>query len=163
MCLIYKTTKSSTIYYIRENLIKEFLESSPSLRQTPAIWVVSVGAKKGGCNLVLPSVEWDAVRTLVQTSYIVRWDRWPPGHRFVPFGCGLVVNSAPTRQSSLSPHRRPPANSTFYFLWLLSCEGLSPTAWWVLSLPLGHSQKARIDDREVIDLSVLYSLSGPGS
>ena len=23
------------------------------------------------------------------------------------------------------------------------CEGLSPTAWWMLSLPLGHSQKAR--------------------
>ena len=33
----------------------------------------------------------------------------------------------------------------------------------MLSLPLGHSQKAQIDDREVIDLSVLYSLSRPTS
>ena len=41
------------------------------------------------------------VRTLVQISYTARWDRWPPGHRFVPLGCGLVVNSALTRQSNL--------------------------------------------------------------
>ena len=27
-------------------------------------------------------------------TYIVRWDRWPLDHRFVPFGCGLVVYSA---------------------------------------------------------------------
>ena len=35
--------------------------------------------------------------------------------------------------------------------------------WFLsLSLPLGHSQKAQIDDWWVIDLSVLYSLSGQG-
>jgi hypothetical protein len=44
------------------------------------------------------------VRTLVRTSYIVRWDGWPSGHSFMPFGCGLVVNSAPTRQPGLGPH-----------------------------------------------------------
>jgi hypothetical protein len=46
------------------------------------------------------------VRTLFQTSYIVRWDRWPTSHRFVPFGCGLVVNSAPIGQSGLGPHTK---------------------------------------------------------
>ena len=43
------------------------------------------------------------------------------------------------------------------------CESLSPTARWALSLPPGHSQKPQIDDWWVIDLSVLYSLSGPRS
>jgi len=36
------------------------------------------------------------IRTLVQTSYIVRWGRWPTSHRFVPFGCGLVSGLALT-------------------------------------------------------------------
>ena len=43
------------------------------------------------------------------------------------------------------------------------CEGLNLTARWALSLPPGHSQKSQIDDWWVIDLSVLYSLSGPRS
>jgi len=60
------------------------------------------------------------VRTLVQTSYIVRWDRWPTSHRFVPFGCGLVVNSATIRQSDLlvGPHK-------YYLTWYVS----TCTAW----------------------------------
>jgi len=41
---------------------------------------------------------------------------------------------------------------------LYLCEGLSPTAWWSLSLPPG-SQKAQINDWWVIDLSVLYSFN----
>jgi hypothetical protein len=49
---------------------------------------------------------WKAVhvRTLVRTSYIVRWDGWPSGHSFMPFGCGLVVNSATIGQPGLGPH-----------------------------------------------------------
>ena len=42
-------------------------------------------------------------------------------------------------------------------------EGLSPAAWWPLSLSPGHSQKAQIVDREVIDINVLSSLAGPES
>jgi hypothetical protein len=61
-----------------------------------------------------------AVRTLVQTSYIVRWDWWPTSHRFVPFGCGLVVNSAPIGQSGLlGPHTRCvfPGHTILYSSW----------------------------------------------
>jgi hypothetical protein len=40
------------------------------------------------------------------------------------------------------------------------CEGLSPAAWVYHQ---ATAKKAQIDDRWVIDQSVLYSLSGPGS
>jgi hypothetical protein len=52
------------------------------------------------------------VRTLVQTRTL----RSMTCYRFVSFGCGLVVNSAPIRQSGLGPHNRDlPQFIVFFF------------------------------------------------
>ena len=37
---------------------------------------------------------------------------------------------------------------------LQKCEDLSPAAWWALSLHQATAQKAQMNDREVIRLSV---------
>jgi hypothetical protein len=63
--------------------------------------------KKAASSMVnsecMASTAFGSVRTLVQTKY-AEMDDLPVIHLCL-FGCGLVVNSAPTRQSGLVSHR----------------------------------------------------------
>ena len=65
--------------------------------------------KKAASSMVnsecMASTAFGSVRTLVQTKYAeMHMDDLPVIHLCF-FGCGLVVNSAPTKQSGLVPHR----------------------------------------------------------